>query len=169
MLYTVSEISDLIGLSKVSIYNKLKLKELQEHISKNQGITYVDEVGFNLIKEGLKLKEDDLNVLNEEDQKEGSKADDERLLTINIELIKTLNDQLKEKDIQISKKDIQISELHKLIENTQILLKQQQDKELKQLQLEEHFKEIDNRLVDLRSKMEDKKDKKNNIFSFLKK
>jgi hypothetical protein len=169
VLYTVSEISDLIGLSKVSIYNKLKLKELQEHISKNQGITYVDEVGFNLIKEGLKLKEDDLNVLNEEDQKEGSKADDERLLTINIELIKTLNDQLKEKDIQISKKDIQISELHKLIENTQILLKQQQDKELKQLQLEEHFKEIDNRLVDLRSKMEDKKDKKNNIFSFLKK
>lgn len=169
MLYTVSEISDLIGLSKVSIYNKIKLKELQEHISKNQGITYVDEVGFNLIKEGLKFKEDDLNGLNEKSQKEGSKADDERLLTINIQLIKTLNDQLKEKDIQISKKDIQISELHKLIENTQILLKQQQDKEFRQLQLEEHFKEIDNRLVDLRSKMDDKKDRKNSIFSFLKK
>jgi hypothetical protein len=47
------------GLSKVSIYKKLKSKELKEHISKKLSVTYVDEVGFNLIKYGLEedLKE----------------------------------------------------------------------------------------------------------------
>lgn len=67
MLYTVTEISDLINLSKVSIYNKLKLKELQNHINKKAGVTYVDEEGFNLIKDSLKLKDNTLNDLNIED------------------------------------------------------------------------------------------------------
>lgn len=59
MGYTIAQISDLIGLSKVSIYKKLKLKGLKDHTSKKLGVTYVDEVGFNLIKNELKesLKE----------------------------------------------------------------------------------------------------------------
>lgn len=40
------------------------------------------------------------------------------------------------------------------------MLRQRQDKELWQLQLGEHFKDIDNRLVELRSKMDDKKIRK---------
>lgn len=58
MLYTIAEISDLIGLSKVSIYKKLKLKELAIHLSKKQGVTYITEQGFNLIKESLKLNDE---------------------------------------------------------------------------------------------------------------
>ena len=35
---SVSEIADLTGLSKVSIYNKLKLKEIEPFIVKNKGV-----------------------------------------------------------------------------------------------------------------------------------
>ena len=58
MLYTIAEVSELIGLSKVSIYKKLKVKELEVHLSKNQGVTYITEQGFNLIKEKLKLNDE---------------------------------------------------------------------------------------------------------------
>jgi len=57
---SVSEIADLTGLSKVSIYNKLKLKEIEPFIVKNKGITYVCDEGVALIKEGLNLKEEGL-------------------------------------------------------------------------------------------------------------
>ena len=58
MLYTIAEVSELIGLSKVSIYKKLKVKELEVHLSKKQGITYITEQGFNLIKDNLKLNDE---------------------------------------------------------------------------------------------------------------
>ena len=36
MLYTIAEINELIGLSKVSIYKKLKVKQLEVHLSKSK-------------------------------------------------------------------------------------------------------------------------------------
>jgi hypothetical protein len=48
-------------------------------------------------------------------------------------------------------------------------LKQEQDKQIKQLQLEEHFQEVDEKLLDLREKLEHKeKDKKGFFKKFLK-
>lgn len=49
MLYTVAEVADLTNLSKVSIYQRIKLKELKEFISRKQGVTYISEVGVNSI------------------------------------------------------------------------------------------------------------------------
>ena len=57
MLYTIIEISNLINLSNVNIYEKLKLKELEQlegHTSKKKDITYIDDIGFNLIKDCFK-------------------------------------------------------------------------------------------------------------------
>ena len=54
------EVSESIGLSKQSIYKKLKAKELQDNITKKQGVTYINEVGFNLIRDGLKANIDGL-------------------------------------------------------------------------------------------------------------
>lgn len=56
MLHTVAEISKLIGLSKVSIYIRLKLKEMEPYIIKKQGVTYIDEEGFSLIKQDKHYK-----------------------------------------------------------------------------------------------------------------
>jgi len=65
MLRSVAEVSVLTGLSKVSIYNKIKLKEIEKYEVKNKGIAYVSDEGIALIKEGLNLKEDALNPLND--------------------------------------------------------------------------------------------------------
>ena len=60
----------------------------------------------------------------------------------------------------LKEKDKQISELHKLIENSQILLKEEQKKSEQQLYLAEHFEEVDNKLQDLKEKMEKKRNEK---------
>lgn len=76
--------------------------------------------------------------------KQGKSYIDDDLFNLNKDLINTLIEQLKEKDSQIH-------QLHKLIENNQVLLKEKSQKDL--LQLEEHFSELDNKLIDLRQQM----------------
>ena len=175
MLRSVSEVSVLTGLSKVSIYNKIKLKEMEQYIVKNKGITYVSDEGIALIKEGLNLKDKDLNTLNNVKKSN----EDEVAITIenkdfeefklelkelNKEYLNSLkfeNEFLKK---QLDEKDKQIAELHKLIENSQILLKEEQKKSEAQLYLAEHFEDVDNKLQDLREKMEQKRTEKVGLF-----
>lgn len=166
MLYTVIEVSESIGLSKQSVYKKLKAKELLEHITKRQGITYIDEDGFNLIKDGLKANVDCLNHLNNKERdntvNEEIAADTENL-SVNQDLLSILKDQLYQKDLQLKTKDIQIDEkdnqihdLHRLMENSQVLLKDKPKQDV--LTLEEHFQELDNKFEDVREKMEKRKE-----------
>ena len=177
MLRSVAEVSILTGLSKVSIYNKIKLKEIEQYIVKNKGITYISDEGIALIKKGLNLKEDTLNNLN------NSLKADESEVAISIEnkefklelkelnkdylnSLKSENEVLKK---QLEEKDKQIAELHKLIENSQILLKEEQKKTEQQIYLAEHFEEVDNKLQDLREKMEQRKNNKKSIFKIFNK
>ena len=78
----------------------------------------------------------------------------------------TKNEVLKK---QLDEKDKQIAELHKLIENSQILLKEEQKKTDQQLYLAEHFEEVDNKLQDLREKMEQKRNEKKSLFKIFSK
>lgn len=162
MLYTVSELSDLINLSKVSIYKKLKLKELEGHIIKKTGITYIDEVGFNLLKDSLKLNDDVKSDLNNKDIEsplsEETDTDTEDL-TINTELVKTLIEQLKTKDIQIQELNNRLAKEQELHQNTQVLYRQEQEKPKQDLLLlEEHLKEFDDRLMTIKEDMELRKE-----------
>jgi hypothetical protein len=155
MLYTISEVSELIKLSKVSIYKKLKLKEMQEHITKKQGITYIDDIGLTLIKGRLKdLKKEEPQEGTAETEKAQDTVLEDDVLTINKELIKALLSQLKEKDNQIH-------ELHRLVENGQVLLKDKpQDIKL----LEEHFQDLDNKFMDIRQDMQERKEPQKGFF-----
>lgn len=161
MLHTVAEVSELIGLSKVSIYNKLKLKELQEHVIKNVGVTYIDEEGLNLIREGLKLKDEvktDLNkeIYDEIESKETEgNTDGLNIKTEYIEHLKRENERLWD---ELEEKNNQINNLNRLVENGQVLLKDKKQQEL--LALEEHFNEIDNKLLQIKDKMKSRKESK---------
>ncbi|MCI6691499.1 MAG: hypothetical protein MR510_03270 [Clostridium sp.] len=158
MLRTVEETAIQLGVSKTTIYNKLKLKEYKSRLVKKQGKSMVDNGLFNLIQESLNVQNEVKNKEIENDINTEISIDKEGLFNLNKELIENLLNQLKEKDKQIA-------ELHKLIENSQILLKEEQKKLDKQLYLEEHFEEVDIKLQDLKEKMEQRRNDKK---SFLK-
>lgn len=165
-MYDINEVSELTGVSKVTIYKKIKkIKELEPFIIKKDDKTYILEDGLKLIKEHLTVNNKVNYDVESEVAIEGISMD----LTINKELINLLTEQLKEKDIQLKEKDNQIAELHKLIENSQILLKEEQKKSDKQLYLEEHFEEVDNKLQDLREKMEQRKSNNKSFFKIFSK
>lgn len=161
VLKSVEEVSIQLGVSKTAIYNKLKLKEFKNKIIKKQGKSMVNEDLFNLIQDSLKFKHEVENSNKGYSANPEIAIDKENISSLNKTLIDSLIEQLKEKDKQIA-------ELHKLIENNQILLKQQQDKKIDQLYLEEHFKEVDNKLIELKVKMENTKKRKIIFKRFLK-
>ena len=164
-MYTVEEVATELGVSKVTIYSKLK--KFQDEVVVKQGKKYVTEKLFNLIKEDLKVKRNE----NLEDIKvniNGSIIEDNddlsNLSELNQSLINTVIDQIKEKDLQLKTKDDQmkakdeqIKNLQKLIENSQVLLKQEQDKEIKKLSMETHFEEVDKKLLELKEKLEERR------------
>ncbi|MGL5086420.1 MAG: hypothetical protein ACRC68_12005, partial [Clostridium sp.] len=115
---------------------------------------------LQLIKDNLRYKD----IVNDEQssnlEDEEIAVDEDDLINFNKELINGLLNQLNEKDKQIA-------ELHKLIENSQVLLKEEKKSNQNQLLLEEHFKEVDQKLQSImREKMDNKKSEKKNFFKF---
>ena len=162
MLRTVEDTAIQLGVSKTTIYNKLKLKEYKSKLVKKQGKSMIDESLFNLIQEGLKVQNEVEKKEIKNDVNAEISIDEDGLLNLNKELIDNLLEQLKEKDKQIS-------ELHRLIENNQILLKEEQKKSEQQLYLAEHFEEVDNKLQDLKEKMEQKRNYRKSFFKIFSK
>lgn len=168
MLYTVAEISELTNLSKVSVYKRLKLKEFEQHIQKMQGVTYLTEEGLKLIQSDLKVNIDSSNELNNKEIEQEPSADNTEIkedLNINKELINTLLEQLKEKDMQIKDLNDRLKNEQELHRNTQVMLNNKQEPKL----LEDHFRELDLKLINIRENMQQRKDKKGLFKSLFKK
>jgi len=160
-MYDINKVSELTGVSKVTIYKKIKkMKDLEPFVVRKDDKTYILEDGINLIKSQLTVNKE----VKSDVMEEVAIADSSMDLTVNKGLINLLTEQLKEKDNQLKEKDKQIAELHKLIENSQILLKEEQKKSEAQLYLAEHFEDVDNKLQDLREKMEQKRTEKVGLF-----
>ena len=169
-MYDINEVAKLTGVSKVTIYKKLKkMKELEQYIVVKNDKIYVLDEGIKLINSSLQVNKQVNNSVKSEVDEEVASEGISRGLMGSKGLINLLTEQLTEKDRQLREKDKQIEELINLNKNNQILLKQQQDKEINQLKLEEHFQEVDQKLMDLREKMESQKEEKKSFFKFLKK
>lgn len=150
MLYTVKQASIKLNVSMQSIYVKIKFPEFKNKITKKQGKTYIDDVTLMLIKDSLKVSNDDLNCVNENTSSDevATDSDDSSIM------IKTLIEQLKVKDEQIKESNERLKQAHKLIENNQVLLQAKPQQEV--LQLEEHFQALDNKLIEIKDKMQKK-------------
>ncbi|HEY8891220.1 MAG TPA: hypothetical protein VIM70_13285 [Clostridium sp.] len=161
MLYDVERISQLTKMSKVTIYKQLKLKEIKACIVRKQGKSFVDEVGFNLIKESLNLN-DELNndeiatdkISDTIEDESSSVKDTEDLIKSKNELINSLTEQVVFLKQQLREKDMQIDKLHVIVENSQVLLKAKPQQDV--LQLEEHFQNLDNKFIEIKDKMQNK-------------
>lgn len=154
-MYDVNNVSSLLGVSTVTVYKKIKkLDELKKFIVIKDGKTYVLKEGVDVLRGKIASKP---NVFKEEiKEKEIENVKEDQFINM-------LKEQLKEKDQQIKEKDNQINELIGLNKNSQILIKQQQDKEMKQLQLEAHFEDVDKKLIELKEQMNNKR-KRNRWF-----
>ena len=176
MLYDVEEIAKLTKISKVTIYKKMKLVEVKPYIERKQGKSYVNEVGFNLIKESLDLNNPiDINEIasdktynSKEDESHNDKVVND-LIKVKDDLINALNEQvtflklqIKEKDLQTKEKDTQINELHTIVQNSQVLLKEKPHQDV--LLLEAHFQDLDNKLIEIKEKMQKKEQDHRGIF-----
>jgi hypothetical protein len=178
MIYTVAEISQIVNLSKASIYTKLKQKELHEHIIKKQGVTYLDEIALKLIQDSLKDFinddindfKDDINAFNHNPLNGEVATDIDYInsLKVDINYLKIENERLwKElqiKNLQINECNKRLSDEQNLHKNTQILLREKPQQDMKLL--EDHFKDLDNSLIEVRERMEVRKNKSitKNIF-----
>ncbi|MBU3114780.1 hypothetical protein [Clostridium lacusfryxellense] len=163
MLYDVEKISELTKLSKVTIYKKLKLKEIKQYIVRKQGKAYVDEEGFKLIKQGLnyddKLNEELNDIDIESDETAFTVTDKEDLIKVKNDLIDSLNEQVFFLREQLGVKDIQLDSKDKLLENMQILVKDSQRKQENDIpMLEAHFEELDEKIGNIKKQMDERKE-----------
>lgn len=156
-MYSPSEVADLLGVSKVTIY--AKLKKFDSMVVLKQGKKMIPEELFNLIKGDLQPKGVETDEVAADEVKEPQKVELptelRELINHNKALIDTLQRQLEEKDKQIDT-------LHKLIENNQVLLK---EKTQDPLLLEEHFQEFDKKLQDMKDKLETRKEEPKGFWS----
>lgn len=168
-MYDINQVAQLTGISKVSVYKKLKkLKGIEQYIVKEVDKTYVLEEGVRLIRDSLQVNSKVKNKVKNDVDEECAISDGYEDLTVNKQLINGLLKQLDEKDKQIQDLHKQIEELINLNKNNQILLKQQQDKEINTKLLEDHFQEVDEKLMDLRERMDEKKKSKKKFGFFSK-
>lgn len=171
MMYSISDLSKLLSVSKVTIYSKIKLKEIQPYIVKQQGMTFIKEEGLSKVRDSLSLKtftnygnEAEAGEEPETVENEGFKED---LNTIK-DYIETLKEdklnlwkQLEEKDKQITELLSRIESMSKLVENSQVLLKSKEDDPLL---LEEHFIEFDKKLEVMKEKLENRQQQDKKTF-----
>ena len=167
MEYTIKQVSELVNLSKASIYNKLKSNEFQKHMTKKQGVTYLDEIGLKLIQGSLKdfeegnikgFKEDieDLNIKETNSTSDDEVATDTEDSIINkdyINYLKSENEnlwnELQEKNLQLKEFNNRLAMEQELNKNNQILLKDKpQDIKL----LEQHFQDLDDKIMNIKER-----------------
>lgn len=159
MLKSINNVSKELGISKATIYKKLKEEKYKKLIIKENNVIKINESLYELLKANTKRK-------NIEEVENVEIVDKEELNIVKVE------ENMKEDNVvgillkQIKEKDIQINRLHDLIENNQILIKNSQERE--KVNLEEHFKEIDKKLIEIRDRNRNKNNKLIKIFKIKK-
>lgn len=158
MLYDVEQVADKLKVSKMTIYNKIKLKEFKDKVIIKAGKRYVDEDLLNLIKDTLKTTVELENNIEskdiEQEQNQEVPRYEESLNNFKDDYINYLKEENKKLWEEIQDLNNRLAAEQELHKNTQVLFRSQQEPKL----LEEHFKELDLKLIDLREKMEQRKE-----------
>ena len=121
MVYKVSEVVKELGVSRQTVYKKLRRGVFKKYIVDLNGTIGVTEEGLEMLK-SIQAK-----GIEDENQEQENKQD----INLNVtSLLESLNkqlkmyeEQLKVKDKQLQEKDFQINNLMKITENGQVLQK----------------------------------------------
>ena len=138
MIYDAFKISKHLNISKVTAYAKMKLPEIKPFIITHNGKSCVDEKGLDAIKQCLKYNH------NSQAESEVAATD---ITLLKEDMVDILKDNIEFIKQQLTVKDGQLYDINKLLENTQILFKQEQEKNKIVLSLPQTIKEHDIQLV----------------------
>lgn len=141
-MYSISQAAKLIGVSRQSVYNRLDREELQEYICITSKGKMLRIEGLDTLKSLYPVRPDshqtdngqsEDNILIDNGQVSDSSQTVENLSTD--KYINSIEEQLEymktiiiEKDKQLTAYQEQTVSLTRLLENSQVLLKQHQDK-----------------------------------------
>ena len=157
--FKVIEIAEMLNLSKVSVYNKIKTINsdiLQGLQRKEKGITYFHVKAVNIIKAEFN-QEQDTNTETATTTEDYNIKDD---------FINTLKNQLKDQSAIIHELNERLRQEQELNKNNQVLqLRQPQDIKA----LEAHFQDLDIKLEEVKENMQQRKDSQNVEKGFFKK
>ena len=157
MLNSINDISISLGVSKMTIYRKLKVKEIKQHIIVKQGIQYIDDDGLTMLTRMLKPSCENVKAhVTDNEENEEIATDKEDFISSLKSEIEFLRSEVQEKNIQINNINIRLSSEQELHKNTQVLFKQQQQPQQEILQLEEHFHDLDDKFIEIKDKMQKK-------------
>ncbi len=165
MQYTVAEVAEIINLSRVSVYNKLKQDTLKPFIDKKQGVTYISEEGLKLIKDGLTTS---VNKFNEEEQEQQENIEDEPFkedLTLTLDYVNYLKAENERLWAELQEKNNQINNLSRLVENGQVLLKDKPQQDVGLLQ--ERCDQTNEKIAQVKERMQDKQTEKKGVWNKL--
>lgn len=115
---SISEVAKLLGVSRQTIYNKIDKGNLQR-------FTKDTDKGKVISAEGIDVLKGILFPANETVNGQSNFANDSKYVDTLIDSLKSENTHLKTMNFEQSK---QIDNLTRLLENSQVLQKQQQDK-----------------------------------------
>lgn len=123
--YTIKEALEELNISRATLYNRLKLssKKLKEHITIKDGKKYISQIGIEILKDNTSIDENDVNKSSEDINNRNFEFD---LLKEN----EFLKSQIEFLQSQMLMKDDQIKTLFTLVENSQVLLKNEQQTRL---------------------------------------
>lgn len=174
-MYSVAEVAKITKVSNVAIYKKIKkLKGLESYVVTKEGKTYILDKGLELIKQSLQLNNQFAEIAIEQvtDTLAKPETEENRQLTnvieLNNKLVNWLMEELKVKDRQLEAKDKQIDDqnrqiigLHKIIENSQVLLKEEQKsrneiKLISEEALKQHQNQFDVKIEGIKEKMSER-------------
>jgi len=126
-MYSISEVSKIIGVSRQSIYKKVNKEGLQEYLVNGEKGKVITEKGLSVLKklfsEYLDSKPEDDNL-----QQKNCSPTDNLQGEFTTDYIASLKAEIHHLKGIISDQSQQTTSLTRLLENSQVLLKQQQDK-----------------------------------------
>jgi hypothetical protein len=134
-MYPVSEVAKKLGVSRQSVYNRLDKKELQEYIHLTEKGKMISSEGVEVLKGLYSVNSDSQQTVSRQSEDSlftpvGQDTDNplEPLLNNLKEQVDYLKSVITEKDKQLSASQDQSVNLTRLLENSQVLLKQHQEK-----------------------------------------
>jgi predicted DNA-binding protein YlxM (UPF0122 family) len=117
-VYTMSEAAKLLRVSRQTVYNKIDRSDLQRHLQDTEKGKVLSEEGFQILKSLLSNQNSTVNG-------QSNSVQDNKYIDSLIDSLKAENEQLSR---LLSEQSKQIADLTRIVENSQVLLKSEQER-----------------------------------------